>query len=136
MQGKGAGPGPTSSSLMSDLYSILRGNIKNPFIAPYSLRKKLKQFNYSNYSYPCYFRFEVKDRPGVLLSITKILADNKISIKRLLQIPDKKRNTASIIIITHNTLEKRTSNCLNKLKKNNYLIKSPTFIRVRDNFDN
>ena len=31
LQGEGAGPGPTSSSLLSDLLSILRGNIKNPF---------------------------------------------------------------------------------------------------------
>ena len=30
LQGEGAGPGPTSSALMSDLLSILRGNIKNP----------------------------------------------------------------------------------------------------------
>ena len=31
LQGEGAGPGPTSSSLLSDLLSILRGNIKFPF---------------------------------------------------------------------------------------------------------
>ena len=31
LQGEGAGPGPTSSALMSDLLSILRGNIKYPF---------------------------------------------------------------------------------------------------------
>ena len=31
LQGEGAGPGPTSSSLLSDLLSILRGNIKYPF---------------------------------------------------------------------------------------------------------
>ena len=41
MQGEGAGPGPTSTALMSDLYSILRGNIKYPFISPYKLRKKV-----------------------------------------------------------------------------------------------
>ena len=28
LQGEGAGPGPTSSALLSDLLSILRGNIK------------------------------------------------------------------------------------------------------------
>ena len=89
-----------------------------------------------NYTYSCYLRFEVKDKPGVLSSITKNLAENKISIKRLLQIPDKKRNTASIIIISHNTLEKRVIKCLNKLKKNNSLIKSPTFIRVGNINDN
>ena len=31
LQGEGAGPGPTSSALISDLCSILRGNIKFPF---------------------------------------------------------------------------------------------------------
>ena len=31
LQGEGAGPGPTSSSLLSDLLSILRGNIKKSF---------------------------------------------------------------------------------------------------------
>jgi len=31
LQGEGAGPGPTSSALLSDLLSILRGNIKYPF---------------------------------------------------------------------------------------------------------
>ena len=29
LQGEGAGPGPTSSALISDLCSILRGNIRN-----------------------------------------------------------------------------------------------------------
>ena len=38
-QGEGAGPGPTSSSLLSDLLSILRGNIKKPFVLP-SYKKK------------------------------------------------------------------------------------------------
>ena len=40
-QGEGAGPGPTSSSLLSDLLSILRGNIKYPFIVSKS-RKNIK----------------------------------------------------------------------------------------------
>ena len=32
LQGEGAGPGPTSSALLSDLLSILRGNIKKPLV--------------------------------------------------------------------------------------------------------
>ena len=132
MQGEGAGPGPTTSALMSDLYSILRGNIKYPFMTQHKLRKKIKQFNYSNYSYSCYLRFEVKDRPGVLSKITKSLGESKISIEKLIQIPDKRKRTASINIITHKTVEKRIINCLHKLKKNKYIIKSPTFIRVGD----
>ena len=76
------------------------------------------------------------DKPGVLSYITKILAKNKISIKRLLQIPNKKSKTASIIIISHKTSEKKISSALSKLKKFKYLKKSPIFIRVGENNDN
>ena len=69
---------------------------------------------------------------GVLSSITKNLSENKISIEKLMQIPDKKKHTASINIITHKTVEKRIIKCLYKLKKNKHIIKSPTFIRVID----
>ena len=36
LQGEGAGPGPTSSALLSDLISILRGNLSNPFGISYN----------------------------------------------------------------------------------------------------
>ena len=130
MQGEGAGPGPTTSSLISDLYSIIRGNIKNPFIVPHSKKKKIKIYNYNNYIYACYFRFEVKDKSGVLASITNILAKNKISIETLIQDPNKKNKTASIVIITHKTTEKRVINCIASINKNKNIIKKPTFIRV------
>mgnify|MGYP001479919437 CR=1 FL=1 len=42
LQGEGAGPGPTSSALLSDLISILRGNLSNPFGISSSFRKKIK----------------------------------------------------------------------------------------------
>ena len=44
LQGEGAGPGPTSSSLLSDLFSILRGGIKKPFGISSKKRKKLAKF--------------------------------------------------------------------------------------------
>ena len=41
LQGEGTGPGPTSSSLLSDLMSILRENVKKPFGSSFAKRKKL-----------------------------------------------------------------------------------------------
>ena len=66
LQGEGAGPGPTSSSLLSDLLSILRGNIKYPFGIAFKNRKSIKPFNNDMYSNSLYIRFEVKDKQGVL----------------------------------------------------------------------
>ena len=81
LQGEGAGPGPTSSALISDLCSILSGNIKYPFGISCFLRKKIGKFNISNRVCSSYLRVEVKDQSGVLSSITKIFAKSKISIK-------------------------------------------------------
>ena len=130
LQGEGAGPGPTSSSLLSDLLSILRGIIKFPFGISSSKRKKVKILNNNDYTNSLYLRFEVKDKPGVLSSITNRLAKFKISVKRLIQTPDKKNNKATIVIITHKTTEINFRNCLSIFKKNKNILKFPTLIRL------
>ena len=129
LQGEGAGPGPTSSALMSDLLSILRGNIKYPFGVSYNKRKIIKNYDLNKYSNSLYLRFEVRDKPGVLSQITKVLARFKISIDRLIQIPDHKNKRASIVIITHKANELNSSKCLNLLKINKNILKNPTLIR-------
>ena len=130
LQGEGAGPGPTSSSLLSDLLSILRGNIKYPFGISSSKRKSIKAFNNDDYTNSLYLRFEVKDKQGVLSLITNRLAKYKISVKRIIQTPDKKNKKATIVIITHKTTEINARNCLNIFKKNKNLFKFPTLIRL------
>ena len=130
LQGEGAGPGPTSSALMSDLLSILRGNIKNPLGASSDKRKFISPFNINNYENSLYLRFEVKDKPGVLSEITKSLAKNHISIQRMIQIPDNKLKTASIVIITHKTKQLNSDNCLKSLKKNKKILKRPVLLRL------
>jgi len=130
LQGEGAGPGPTSSSLLSDLLSILNGNVKKPFGIPNNKRKSIKCYNVNNYANSLYLRFEVKDKPGVLSTITNRLAKYKISVKRLIQTPDKKNNKATIVIITHKTNELNSKNCLSVFKKDKNILKYPTLIRI------
>ena len=130
LQGEGAGSGPTSSALLSDLLSILRGNIKYPFGISSNKRKNIKSYDKNLYSNSLYLRFEVKDKPGVLSEITKKLAIFKISIERLIQIPDRKNKKASIVIITHKTNERNSTKCLQVFKKNKNIIKNPTLIRL------
>ena len=130
LQGEGAGPGPTSSSLLSDLHYILKGNINNPFGIPSKKRKNLKSFNSNNYTNSLYLRFEVKDKSGVLSTITNRLAKYKISVKRIIQTPDKIGGKATIVIITHKTTEINAKNCLAIFKKNKNILKFPTLIRL------
>ncbi|MBD1135452.1 homoserine dehydrogenase [Pelagibacterales bacterium SAG-MED47] len=130
LQGEGAGAGPTSSSLLSDLLSILRDNINKPFGIPFNKRKKLKLFNSNYYTNSLYLRFEVKDKSGVLSLITNRLAKYKISIKRIIQTPDKINKKATIVIITHKTTEINAKRCLSIFKVNKNFLKFPTLIRL------
>ncbi len=130
LQGEGAGPGPTSSSLLSDLLSILRGNIKYPFGISNSKRKSIKSFKNDFYTNSLYLRFEVRDKQGVLSLITNRLAKYKISVKRIIQTPDKKNKKATIVIITHKTTEINIRNCLSFFKQNKNILKFPTLIRL------
>ena len=130
LQGEGAGPGPTSSSLLSDLLSILRGNIKYPFGISSNKRSSIKPFSNDKYTNSLYLRFEVKDKQGVLSLITNRLAKYKISVKRIIQTPDKKNKKATIVIIAHKTTEINARNCLSVFKKNKNILKFPTLIRL------
>ncbi len=130
LQGEGAGPGPTSSSLLSDLLSILRGNTKYPFGISSNKRRSIKPLSNDKYTNSLYLRFEVKDKQGVLSSITNRLAKYKISVKRIIQTPDKKNKKATIVIITHKTTEINSRNCLSVFKKNKNILKFPVLIRL------
>ena len=130
LQGEGAGPGPTSSSLLSDLLSILRGNIKYPFGISSNKRKSIKSFNNNYYTNSLYLRFEVKDKQGVLSYITNRLSKFKISVKRIIQTPDKKNKRATIVIITHKTTEINVKNCLSIFRNNRNFLQFPTLIRL------
>ncbi len=133
IQGEGAGPEATTSALISDISSILRGNIKFPFSISSKERKKLRYQNISERSFSAYLRFEVLDKPGVLSNITNIFSKNKVSIKRLVQNPNKSKKFSSIIVITHNSKDKFLNKIIKQTQKKPYIIKKPKLIRIGTN---
>ena len=133
IQGEGAGPAATTSALISDISSILRGNIKFPFSISSKERKKLRFKNISDRLFSAYLRFEVQDKPGVLSAITKIFSINKVSIKRIIQSPRKKKGISSIVIITHKSKDKSLNRIIRTIGKKSYIMKKPNLIRIDDN---
>ena len=133
IQGEGAGPAATTSALISDISSILRGNIKFPFSMSNKERKKPKFNSIEERLFSAYFRFEVIDKPGVLSSITSIFSKNKVSIKRLIQNPNKNKKISSIIIITHKSKNKFLKKILKAVVKKNFIKIKPKLIRIDDN---
>ena len=132
IQGEGAGPAATTSALISDISSILRGNIKFPFSISDKERKNLSFKNISERLFSAYFRFNVTDKPGVLSNITQIFSKNKVSIKRLVQDPNKNKKFSSIIIITHPSKDKSLNKIILTINKRSYVKKRPKLIRIDD----
>jgi len=132
LQGEGAGAGPTTSSLISDLCSILRGNIKFPFVISDKKRRLASFESINNKKFSVYLRLDVKDKHGILSDIAKVMANNNVSIKRLVQNPTINKKNASIVIITHQGKSSSFVKVLASLKKKNYIVKNPKFIRIEN----
>ena len=132
IQGEGAGPEATTSALISDISSILRGNIKFPFGISDKERKKIKFDEIKNKKFSVYLRINVKDKHGVLSDITKILSKNKISIKRLIQKPFKSKKYSSIVLITHESWDYALKKTIKILNKKKYTIQKSKIIRIEN----
>jgi len=130
-EGPGAGKGPTSSAVISDITSIMLGNDEYSFGLSPSSKKKIKLFNFNNHQSKYYIRFLTKDVQGVLSKITSSLAKNKISISNLIQKPSKNGN-ANVMLVTHNSKELNVQKVLKSLSKQKKLFKKIVMIRVRD----
>ena len=130
IQGEGAGAQATTSALVSDISSILRGNIKYPFALSEKERKIIAYDNIGNMNFSAYVRLDVIDKHGVLADITNFFAKNRVSIKRLIQNPFISKKYSSIVIITHNTKDSNLTKTINQLKKKKYILKIPKLIRI------
>ena len=132
IQGEGAGPSATTSALVSDISSILRGNVKFPFAISNTKRKKFSSGKITDLFFSFYVRLNVKDKYGVLTDVTKTFSNNKVSIKRVLQNPYKNKKNSSIVIITHRSKDKHLQKTLKTLAKKSYIIQKPKLLRIEN----
>ena len=121
--GKGAGAEPTASAVIADLVDVTRmhtadqGN-RVPHLAfqpdqlsnvPVLPREEIET--------AYYLRLRVEDKPGVLADVTRILADQAISIDALLQRePAEGEGETDIIILTHVCIEKQADAAIAKIE--------------------
>ncbi len=106
--GKGAGAEPTASAVVADLVDVARladadAAHRVPYLAfqPDAM-SSLPILPMSEIETGYYLRLRVEDKPGVLADITRILADQGISIDALLQRePEEGEGETDIIILTH-----------------------------------
>ena len=134
LYGKGAGSLPTASSVVGDIVEIARNlNGLKRDREPVNLEfdsglKKIRKINDLNTRY--YMRFSAIDKPGVLASVSSILAQNKISISTVTQKERKKGQPVPIVMLTHYANEGKMKNALKKIDKLPFITKKAVKIRI------
>lgn len=137
--GKGAGSEPTASAVIADLVDIARVDTVDPeHRVPYlafqpDAMNDTPILPISEVTTSYYLRMQVKDQPGVLADITRILADLRISIDAFLQKePQEGETLVDIIILTHQTQEKNMNAAIEQIEQISTVMGKVTKIRLEN----
>jgi len=121
--GAGAGAEPTASAVIADLVDVTRLLTSSPehrvpvlaFLPELLSDTPIVPMEAVETAY--YLRFQVLDKPGVLADITRILADNHISISAMIQKEHAdKEDKVNIIMLLHRTREKNVNTAIEKIQ--------------------
>lgn len=118
--GKGAGPHPTASAVLSDLIDLAmrQGGAHELGKVPMrAICRPLRVKNISSILSRYYLRFHVVDRPGVLAKIAQILGKCRISISDVIQRERSTGGVVPLILITHDTLEGDVRRALRQINR-------------------
>ncbi|GBG02945.1 homoserine dehydrogenase [Azospira sp. I13] len=121
--GKGAGAEPTASAVIADLVDVTRLHTSDPeHRVPHLAFQPdavvdLPILPLAEVQTAYYLRLRVEDKPGVLADITRILADQSISIDAMIQKePGEGEVQTDIILLTHVTREKNVDAAIAKIE--------------------
>jgi homoserine dehydrogenase len=137
--GAGAGSQPTASAVVADLVDITRLITADPehrvphlAFQPDRLAKD-RVLSQGEVQTSYYLRMRVKDRPGVLADITRILADSRISIDAMVQKePGEGEERVDIVMLTHLAIEKNVDAAMLKIEKLPTVLGKVTRIRLEE----
>lgn len=109
--GRGAGERPTASAVVADIMDIASGfpdgiaHLAPPMGFVESSRREIPTMSIADAECEYYIRLMVKDQPGVIASVTSILADHRISLEALSQKERHASNNVPIVMMAHETTE-------------------------------
>ena len=129
-EGRGAGEGPTASSVVSDIIDIARERKLNTFTIPAIELKKAETVPIDEHIGSYYVRFMVLDKPGVFATITSALKDNNVSMEAVLQRGRSQKEAVPVVLTTHSTHESSMLTTLDLIEKNEAVVEPPCMIRI------
>ncbi len=128
--GKGAGQMPTGSAVVADIIQAARDihyKQGNNYNVSSMHNYKIKSIEEIKNKF--YLKIRVKDRPGVMARVAKILGDNQVSLASVLQ-KHRLTEVVPLVLITHPVKEKYLNKSLRELKDLEDVIEIASKIRV------
>jgi homoserine dehydrogenase len=133
--GRGAGRNATASSVVADLVDVAL-NLK------FGSHRRIPAFRIGpqyRHILPMdeietryYLRLQVKDKPGVIAAVSKILGDKEISISSFVQREGQSENNVSLLILTHLAKEKKIKEAIAGIEKLKAVCDKVKLLRIED----
>jgi homoserine dehydrogenase len=127
--GRGAGPHPTGVAVVSDLMRVARelrdgspGRV-SPFA--HSRLGEYKPIPVTIQKSAYYLRFLVKDRPGIIAALSKILAEKRISLDAVLQLPSDSKQNLPFVITVEPTSEQAIREAVLEMERLDFMNETP-----------
>lgn len=138
LYGMGAGQMPTGSAIVADICDIARNISKGcpervPALSlPFESMEEALIKPVSEITCKYYFRFMVKDKPGVLSKISGILGKEEISINSVVQKGRSNETSVPIVMLTHEATEGKVKKALKEIDSQEFVLDETTIIRIED----
>jgi homoserine dehydrogenase len=138
LYGHGAGMMPTASAVLGDVVDIAR-NLSRGATGRVPLRSfqpdritRIPIVSINELITHYYFRFTVKDQPGVLSTIAGILGEYGISIQSVQQKGRKSSGAVPVVMLTHRAREADVQNAFRRIEALDVVDEKPMLIRLEE----
>ncbi len=130
IQGAGAGAGPTAAAVAADIADVMAGARRPVFQAPAGSLKAFTPVSAADAIGRAYVRLLVRDEPGVIASISEVLAEAGVSIDSFLQKPVEGAGGVPIVLTTHVAPEATIARAVAAMAALPVLLTPPRVIRI------
>lgn len=127
--GRGAGSRPTGVAVVSDLMrvarEIRRGSPER--VSPFA-HERLGEYQpvpVTVQKSAYYLRFRVKDRPGIIAALAGILAEKRISLDAVLQLPCETKDNLPFVITLEPSVEQAVREAVQQMESLDFMVEPP-----------
>ena len=132
LTGRGAGEGPTASSVVADIIDIARGIRVPTFGMPAKVLKQAQWADVGEVESSFYMRLRVLDQAGVIADVSAILRDCVVSIEDIVQHGRDPGQEVQIVITTHETRIKDMKQAVELIEKLDVVLEKPCLMRIEE----